>query len=152
MKQRLIIPLLLLCLALLGACSAPGADENSLSQASAPPSSITSTGSGAYQKISATEAKELMEQGGVTIVDVRTAGEYEEKHIKGALLLPVESIKESPPKQLPNKDATLLVYCRTGVRSRSASEKLISVGYRNVYDFGGIVDWPYETVAGGEKS
>ena len=99
-------------------------------------------------KITADEAKKMMEEGGVTVVDVRTAEEYEQKHIPGAILVPNESMKEGQPEALPDLDAVLLIHCRTGVRSKQASDKLASLGYRHIYDFGGIVDWPYETESG----
>lgn len=103
-----------------------------------------------YQKITAEEAKKMMEDGGVTVVDVRTQEEYEEGHISGSVVVPVESIGDELPKALPDTDAVLLVHCRSGVRSKAASQKLIDLGYKNVYDFGGIKDWPYETVKGAE--
>lgn len=99
----------------------------------------------AYHKITAEQAKEMIDKDDVTIVDVRTKEEYAEKHIPGAVLLPNESIGEEPPAELPDKDAVLLVHCRTGVRSKEASDKLVALGYTKVYDFGGIADWPYET-------
>lgn len=99
----------------------------------------------AYHKIDAEKAKEMIDKGNITIVDVRTAEEYAEKHIPGAVLLPNESIGEEPPAELPDKDVVLLVHCRTGVRSKEASDKLVALGYTKVYDFGGITDWPYET-------
>lgn len=103
-----------------------------------------------YIKITAQEAKNKIDEGGVTVVDVRTLDEYEEGHIAGAVVVPVESIGEELPKELPDLDAVLLVHCRSGVRSKAASEKLIDLGYKNVYDFGGIKDWTYETVKGAD--
>lgn len=105
-----------------------------------------------YQKISAQQAKEMIDAGNVTIVDVRTAQEYAEKHIKNAILVPNETIETEKPKLLPDTDAVLLVYCRSGRRSKEAADKLISIGYKHVYDFGGIIDWPYETVSGEWKN
>lgn len=101
----------------------------------------------AYQKISAEEAKNRMEENKEAIVvDVRTDSEYNEGHIEGAVLIPNETIKDTPPEQLPDFDAEILVYCRSGNRSQQAAEKLIKLGYTNVSDFGGIIDWPYEIV------
>ena len=102
----------------------------------------------AYHKITAEEAKKMMDEGGVTVVDVRRADEYAAKHIPGAILVPNESIKEEQPEALPDKDAVLLIHCRTGIRSKDASDKLVAMGYKNVYDFGGINDWTYETETG----
>lgn len=99
-----------------------------------------------YHKINAEKAKEMMEEGDVTIVDVRSKEEYEEEHIPNAVLVPNETIKEEAPSLLPDKDAVLLVHCRSGARSKQASDTLVKLGYTQVYDFGGIMDWPYETV------
>ncbi|WP_066648774.1 rhodanese-like domain-containing protein [Christensenella timonensis] len=101
----------------------------------------------AYHKIDAEEAKRMIGEGDVTIVDVRRPEEYAEKHLEGALNIPNETIGEEPPAELADKDAKLVVYCRTGVRSKQASDKLVKMGYHNVYDMGGIADWPYETVS-----
>lgn len=99
----------------------------------------------AYHKITAEEAKKMMDKGGVTVVDVRTAEEYAEKHIPGAILVPLQSIGDEMPTPLPQKDATLLIHCRSGVRSKKAATQLMQLGYTSLYDFGGILDWTYET-------
>ena len=103
-----------------------------------------------YRKISATDGQALMEEGNVTVVDVRTAGEYAEKHIPGAINIPVESIGDQKPAELSDTDSELIVYCRTGVRSKQAADKLLALGYRQVNDMGGIVDWTGETTSGTE--
>ena len=82
----------------------------------------------------------------VVVVDVRTRAEYDGGHIENALLVPNESIGNEMPEALPDKGATLLIYCRSGRRSKEAAEKLLKQGYRNVYDFGGVIDWPYGLV------
>ena len=112
--------------------------------------SAASAAVGEYHKISPREAKERMEAGGATVVDVRTAEEYGESHIPGAVLVPLDTIGSQRPAALPDTGAELLVYCRSGVRSRAAAEQLAALGYQQVYDFGGIIDWPYETVRGEE--
>lgn len=99
-----------------------------------------------YHKISAEEAKQMMENQEVVIVDVRTEEEYAQKHIDKAILVPNETIADEAKEKLPDKKAVYLVYCRSGNRSRAASEKLVEQGYEAVYDFGGINDWPYEVV------
>jgi len=99
-----------------------------------------------YEKITPEEAKKLMDQGGVTVVDVRTQQEYDQGHIPGAILIPNETIVDTPPAQLPDKDAVILVYCRSGRRSADAAGKLSAMGYTHIRDLGGIKDWPYETV------
>jgi rhodanese-related sulfurtransferase len=82
------------------------------------------------------------------LLDVRTPAEFAEKHIPGALLIPNETIGDTPPPELTDLNAEILIYCRSGSRSRQAAEKLIAMGYTAVYDFGGIASWPYETVKG----
>ena len=100
---------------------------------------------GEYHKISAKDAKKMMESDFVTVVDVRRSDEFAQGHVPNAILVTNETITKAP-KELPDKDATLLIYCRSGRRSREAAMKLIDLGYQNVYDFGGIIDWPYEVV------
>jgi rhodanese-related sulfurtransferase len=102
-----------------------------------------------YKKfhISAAEArKKMLENPGAVILDVRTQEEFASGKIRGALLMPHYTIRENAPMVLPNKNALILVYCRSGIRSREAAFELISMGYTNVFDFGGITSWPYETV------
>lgn len=101
----------------------------------------------AYHKVDAAEAKKMMEEQAVIIVDVRSQEEYETEHILNAVLVPKEEINKEAESKLPKKDAIYLVYCRTGVRSKQASDQLAELGYQHIYDFGGIVDWPYETVS-----
>ncbi len=100
-----------------------------------------------YRKISPVLAKEMIDSGDeLIIVDVRTASEFNQGHIPDAILIPNETIGSTPPAELPDKEALILVYCRSGNRSAQAARKLVSMGYLNVYDFGGIIDWPYEVV------
>ena len=100
-----------------------------------------------YRKISAAEAKARIDSGDdVIVVDVRTEEEFRSGHIPGALLIPNESIGKDRPELLPDLDAEILIYCRSGNRSAQAARKLIAMGYTKVYDFGGIIDWPYEIV------
>ena len=103
----------------------------------------------AYHKISAEDAYEMMVSQEVVVVDVRTREEYDGGHIENAVLVPNESIESEMPEALPDKEATLLIYCRSGRRSKQAAEKLLELGYQNVYDFGGVIDWPYELVKEG---
>ena len=101
-------------------------------------------------EITPEEAKAIMDEGNATVLDVRTTAEFEEAHIVGAVLIPDTDIRDMALELLPDKKKTILVYCRTGIRSERATRALIELGYKNVYDFGGIVDWPYETVSGRE--
>ena len=96
----------------------------------------------AYTQISQETAKEMMaEDDGHIIVDVRRQDEYDEGHIPGAVLIPNESIGTEMPEELPDLDQIILIYCRSGNRSKQAAQKLADIGYTNVYEFGGIMDW-----------
>lgn len=107
--------------------------------------------SSAYQKITAEDGKALLESGAaLTLVDVRRTDEYETAHIPGAVNISNESIGDTQPDALPDLDGTVVVYCRTGVRSKQAADKLVKMGYTDVRDMGGIVDWSYPTVTGAE--
>ncbi len=99
-----------------------------------------------YKKITSDEAKKMMETQKVIVVDVRTLEEYNEGHIPNAISVPLETIENEAEAKLKNKDALILVYCRSGRRSREAALKLIEKGYTNVIDFGGIKDWNGEVV------
>ena len=100
-----------------------------------------------YQQITQEEAKEMMDNQEVIILDVREQDEYDSGHIPGAVLLPVGTIDETTAAEvIPEKDSTVLVYCRSGNRSKTAaSSTLAGLGYTNIYEFGGINTWPYET-------
>lgn len=99
-----------------------------------------------YQQISQDDAKKIMdEEENIVILDVRTQSEYESGHIKGAICIPNESISESVSDFLKDKDQTILVYCRSGNRSKQASQKLVDLGFTDVREFGGINTWQYET-------
>lgn len=95
--------------------------------------------------ITAQEAKAIMDsQEGFVILDVREQYEYDESHIPGAVLLPLGQVEEKAQEVLPDKDQLILVYCRSGRRSKQAAEVLVKLGYTNIKEFGGIIDWPYE--------
>lgn len=105
---------------------------------------------GAYTWITHDEAAEMMTQDdGHIIVDVRTQAEYDEGHIPGAICIPNETISDVQPEELPDFEQVILVYCRSGNRSSQAAQKLADIGYKNVYDFGGITTWSGEIVTGG---
>ena len=129
--MKRILPIFLVALLLVG-CAAP-AEE------------IT------YRQVNMDEAITMMEEGsGYIILDVRTPGEFEEKHIPGAINVANETIGTDEIPELPDKDQLILVYCRSGNRSKQASEKLVALGYTNIVEFGGINDWPGEVVSGVE--
>ena len=99
-----------------------------------------------YRQITMDEAVTMMEEEkNYIILDVRTAAEFDDKHIPGAVNVPNEAIGTEAIPELPDKDQLILVYCRSGNRSKQASEKLVKLGYTNVVEFGGIIDWPGET-------
>ena len=98
-----------------------------------------------YVNITAEEAKEIMDsEEGYIILDVRTREEYDQGHIPGAIVIPHEEIAEKAEEVLTDKDQLILVYCRSGRRSKIAAEALVELGYTNIKEFGGIIDWPYE--------
>ena len=103
------------------------------------------TSDGSYEQITQEKAKEMMDTQEVIILDVREQSEYDSGHTPGAVLLPVGSIdEETAAAVIPEKDSTVLVYCRSGNRSKTASSTLAGLGYTNIYEFGGINTWPYE--------
>lgn len=129
--MKRILPLFLLLLLLLTGCGGTASNASSEND---------------YQQISQEEAKEMMDTQDVIILDVREQDEYDSGHIPGAVLLPVGTIdEETAAEVIPEKDSTVLVYCRSGNRSKTASSALAELGYTNIYEFGGINTWPYET-------
>lgn len=134
MKQ---IPALIACALLLTAC---GTDS-----ASAAPQT-ESAAAHSYQRITQDEAAALMQADNNSItVDVRRQDEYDSGHIPGAILIPNESIGTERPDALPDTEQIILIYCRSGRRSKEAAQKLADLGYTNIYEFGGIIDWKGET-------
>lgn len=98
-----------------------------------------------YEQITQEEAKQIMDTtNGYILLDTRTREEYDQGHIPGALLIPHTEIAERAEEELPDKDQVILVYCRSGNRSKQASEVLVELGYTNIKEFGGINTWPYE--------
>ncbi|MCX7746196.1 MAG: rhodanese-like domain-containing protein [Clostridia bacterium] len=148
MKKKLIAMVLpLLCIGIT-ACSAAGNGRFQIESKNSPsqnnPSEILR-----YTDINPQEAKKRLEsEEGIILLDVRTQEEYEEKHIPGSLLIPVDIIEKEAPSKLTDKNANIFVYCRSGRRSITASEALVKMGYTKVYNLGGIIDWPYETASG----
>ena len=127
--MKKLLPTIFAVLLLVG-CSAPAADLS-------------------YRQIDMDEVITIMEnETGYILLDVRTTSEFAEKHIPGAINIPNETIGTEQIPELSDKDQLILVYCRSGNRSKRASEKLVALGYTNVVEFGGIIDWPGETVSG----
>jgi len=108
---------------------------------------LTPEKNGTYEQITATEAKSIIDSETAHIIlDVRTPEEYDAGHIEGAILLPDYEIGEKAETVLTDKNALILVYCRSGRRSKNAASELVTLGYTNIKEFGGIIDWPYGTV------
>ena len=110
---------------------------------------LASKNKDSYTQIDQETAKVMMElDDGHVVVDVRRQDEFDEGHIPGAICIPNESIIDSMPSELPDLDQIILIYCRSGRRSKEAAQKLYDMGYTNVYEFGGIIDWTGEVVTG----
>ena len=106
-----------------------------------------------YIQISAEGAKQIMDSDeDFIILDTREQYEYDEEHIPGAILIPYTEIDAKAAELLPDKNQLILVYCRSGRRSKIAAESLVNLGYTNIVEFGGIIDWPYETEKAGENN
>lgn len=128
---------------LLSGCGSADSNTMQAPAAKAQESKVTAE----YHKITQEQAKERMTKNPkVIILDVRTPQEYKDGHIDKAINVPNEDINTTPPKELPDKNAEILIYCRSGHRSKQASDKLVKMGYTNIYDFGGINTWTYGTV------
>lgn len=103
---------------------------------------------GSFEIISAQTAKEMMDNdSSIVLVDVRELSEYQNEHIAGAILLSVGDIDTRAEKVLTDKTVTYIIYCNSGNRSNTASQKLVDLGYESIYDMGGIIDWPYPTIS-----
>lgn len=112
-------------------------------------SGCASSGGAEYRQVDMNEAVEMMEnEKDYIILDVRTEQEFEEQHIPNAINVPNETIGTKEILELPDKEQLIMVYCRSGNRSKQASEKLVKIGYSNIVEFGGMKDWPGETVSG----
>lgn len=131
---------MIICLTAFGFASCK--EGNSENENTLPPETVNE-----YEQITAEKAKELMDsETGYVIIDARTEEEYAEGHIEGAILIPEYEIAQRAESELPDKNQLILVYCRSGRRSKIASKALADLGYTNVKEFGGIIDWPYDVV------
>lgn len=136
--KKVLLAVLFFVLLLASACGADGESD-------------AESGRAKVVSITAEEAKEKLDSDdSIILLDVRTPEEYREGHIPGAKLLPVKDIEAKAETEIPEKSATYIVYCRSGSRSAAASVQLVELGYENIYDLGGINDWPYDQVTGGE--
>ncbi len=144
MKTITALAFLTIVFVLLSACgNETSSPDSKLSEI--PTAAISETAG--YQQITQEQAKEMMQaDDGHIIVDVRRQDEYDSGHISGAILIPNESIVTERPKELPDLDQVIMIYCRSGRRSKEASQKLADMGYTHICEFGGIIDWTGEVV------
>lgn len=143
MNKTILIVIMSIALIVLGGCT-PANTQQTPSTDTVEEAEDMPEAKVEYKKISAKEAKAIMDsQEEHIIVDVRTQAEYDSGHIDGAILVPLDQIEQLAPKMLPDYDKQILLYCRSGNRSAVAARILIDMGYTNVKDFGGIIDWPY---------
>ena len=141
MKYKGLMLMLAITLSLFGLCAC--GDKNTTEETTESNTSATIT----YEQISQDEAKHIMDtESGFVIIDARTEEEFSEGHIEGAILIPEYEIAERAEREIPEKDTLILVYCRSGRRSKIASDALVQLGYTNVKEFGGIIDWQFEIV------
>lgn len=125
--------------------AAAGSNGNGNGNGNGSNATTGSDSSASYQQVNAETAKELMDtEDDYVILDARTQAEYDEGHIPGAILIPHDTVATAAEDALPDKDQLILVYCRSGNRSKQASQTLVDLGYTNVIEFGGINSWPYE--------
>ena len=144
MKRRVrLVAILLFCM-IFAACG-QAKDDSQTTGDKNQSNAEGSTQEVTYEQISLEEAKQLMkDEEGYIILDVRTKEEFAEGHIPGAICVPNETISGEMPEELPEKGQLILVYCRSGNRSKQASKKLAELGYTNIKEFGGIIDWDGE--------
>ena len=120
-------------------------NSNSNSNSNESNATNNSSNSSSYQQVDAETAKKLMDtEDDYVILDARTQAEYDKGHIPGAILIPHDTVTTAAEDALPDKGQLILVYCRSGNRSKQASQTLVDLGYTNVVEFGGINSWPYE--------
>ena len=148
MNKNVIVPIVAGLAALLTACGASAAKTESEQQTvSLLSSSVGQEKKAEYHKITQEKAYERMNnEEEFVLLDVRTQEEFEVEHIEGAVLIPDYELADRAEEELPDKDQVIFIYCRSGHRSANAAAELVAKGYTNVYDFGGIMSWPYETV------
>lgn len=134
-KKIAFVALLAMCVLFAAGCKANDKKE------------VSNMEKNSYTQITQEQAKAMMlEKDGHIIVDVRTQEEYDDGHIPGAICIPNESIDMDQPELLPDLNQIILVYCRSGKRSKQAAQKLADIGYTNVYEFGGIIEWTGDVV------
>lgn len=156
-QKAYIIPAFLLA-SILTITGCTGTRDNAQSAANPPAGTANSSTSSSgqsnaakptYQRIAPAEAKkQLSADKSIILLDVRTKEEYAQLHIPGSMLIPLDTLEKQASSKIPDKNAKIFIYCRSGNRSKEASNLLLKLGYTNVHDLGGIIDWKYETEAG----
>ncbi|MBN2851777.1 MAG: rhodanese-like domain-containing protein [Clostridia bacterium] len=139
MKKSIVIIFTLFLVFLIGC-------QNTATPINSGESPANSQATATYTSISQKEAKEKIDNEDVIILDVREQSEFDEGHLPNALLIPLGTLQKNAESMLPDKNAQILVYCRSGNRSKQGSEILVGLGYTNIYEIGGINTWPYEIV------
>ena len=140
--KSFILFIIVLCLAFLVGCGGQGDKTTTEIITTTESEAVTMNQSLGYEQITGAEAKMLMDtEADYIIIDARTTEEFDEGHIEGAILIPEYEIGNRAENELPRKDQLILVYCRSGRRSKIAAEALVDLGYTNVKEFGGIIDW-----------
>ncbi len=143
--KKIFLLFIALCLVILSGCMG---QNNKTSETTTTESETTTMNQNlGYEQITGEQAKKLMDtESDYVIIDARTTEEFNEGHVKGAILIPEYEIGDRAEAELPRKDQLILVYCRSGRRSKIAAQELVNLGYTNVKEFGGIIDWQYDIV------
>lgn len=143
--KKIFLFFMVLCLVILSGCM--GQNNKTPETTTTEGEAITMTENSGYEQITGEQAKKLMDtESDYIIIDARTTEEFESGHIENAILIPEYEIGERAEAELPRKDQLILVYCRSGRRSKIAAQALSELGYTNVKEFGGIIDWEYDIV------
>ncbi len=143
--KKIFLFFMVLCFVMLSGCM--GQNNKTPETTTTESEATTMTENSGYEQITGEQAKKLMDtESDYIIIDARTTEEFESGHIEGAILIPEYEISQRAEAELPRKDQLILVYCRSGRRSKIAAQELVDLGYTNVKEFGGIIDWEYDIV------
>ncbi len=145
--KKFVLFIMVLCLAFLVGCGGQGNETTTETITTTESEVVTMNQNLGYEQITGAEAKKLMDtESDYVIIDARTNEEFNEGHIEGAILIPEYEVAHRAENELPRKDQLILVYCRSGRRSKIAAQALVDLGYTNVKEFGGVIDWQYDIV------
>ncbi len=144
--KKIFLFFTVLCLVILSGC-VPQKEKVPITTTTTESEVVTMNQGLGYEQITGDEAKKLMDtESDYIIIDARTTEEFNEGHIEGAILIPEYEIGDRAENELLRKDQLILIYCRSGRRSKIAAQALVDLGYTNVKEFGGIIDWQYDIV------